>query len=395
MENLSVITSQKLLFGGRNNYFYPARLDLDLSANKLYRKLTKLEEELKAWRNVWHLTYLQEVKKIMKFKENSQYVEEDAVVMISDHLNEETLQPALGIVLRKFSERTFEILYIKKHAKLDLNGKIIKKAVHSTLTRPIQSLIFLFNTKKTSEASIDPFWSQDISGNQSPKVSPDGMPHDKRESVNQNGVVLRKQERELDLSQTQAPLNSANHLAPAGGDRPPQATPDQDKVAFTNDLTDNIYDKVVSSAESRGSKGSQEVDDFQNVITRVQSLSTEESAGQKERDVSPMLHDAATDARPCAALHQGDIEHQVTLQTYNVPEDAQSQLEDEIITDAFPSVIVDDNIDLPSAHNEKKEVQQSKPGPKVKFVRDRLASSVITLPQRKLRPRNPVDYRKK
>ena len=46
MENLSVITSQKLLFGGRNNYFYPARLDLDLSANKLYRKLTKLEEEL-------------------------------------------------------------------------------------------------------------------------------------------------------------------------------------------------------------------------------------------------------------------------------------------------------------------------------------------------------------
>ena len=197
-----------------------------------------------------------------------------------------------------------------------------------------------------------------------PNDPPPPLPPVRGQSVNQDGVVLGEQDRGLDLSQTQAPLNSANHLAPAGGDRPPQATPDQDKVAFTNDLTDNIYDKVVSSAESRGSKGSQEVDDFQNVITRVQSLSTEDSAGQngeeqfihcqKERDVSPMLHDAATDARPCAALHQGDIEHQVTLQTYNVPEDAQSQLEDEIITDAFPSVIVDDNIDLPSAHNEKK-----------------------------------------
>ena len=109
-----------------------------------------------------------------------------------------------------------------------------------------------------------------------PNDPPPPLPPVRGQSVNQDGVVLGEQDRGLDLSQTQAPLNSANQLAPAGGDRPPQATPDQDEVAFANDLTDNIYDKVVSSGASRGSEDSQGGDDFQNVITRVQNLSTED-----------------------------------------------------------------------------------------------------------------------
>ena len=312
MENLSVLTPQKLLFGGRNNYFYPARLDLDLSANKLYRKLTNLEEELKAWRNVWHLVYLQEVKKILKFKEKSQLIEEDAVVMVSDHLNEETLQPALGIALRKLSERTFEILYIKKHAKLDLNGKILKKAVHSTLTRPIQSLIFLFNTKNTSEASIDPFWPQDRNQCPHTKVSP--------------------VEKELSL----------------------------------NDSTEVMSGQVTTGESPQ---------------------SGDEHIVQDHDDVTAVLPAAVPGAQPCPAPDQGDIEFPDTLQTYSVPEEIQPQLEDEFASSSYPP----DN----SVHNEKEENQQIKPGPKVKFVRDSSVSGVITLPQRKLRPRKAVDYRKK
>ena len=285
MENLSVITSQKLLYGGRNNYFYPARLDLDLSANKLYNHLTKLEEELKAWRNVWHLTYLQEVKKIMKFKEKSHLIEEDALVMISDHLNEETRQPALGIVLRKLSERTFEILYIKKHAKLDLNGKILKKAVHSTLTRPIQSLIFLFNTKETSEASIDPFWPDETSRNLCPQI---------KVSPAENEITSN--------------VNNEETLGPAS----------------TPELPQNGEEHIVQ--------------------------------GQEEED---------------AASHQGDLEYPDNLQTYNVPGDTQTHLEDE-----FSASVIND-----------KESQQNDIGTKVKFVRDSPASKMIDLPQRKLRPR--------
>ena len=156
-ENLTSISPNNLVYGLRGNFFSASRMELETDNKKLYRSLTKLENELKSWRKVWNLSYLQSVKKYLKFKKKSGDVKEKSIVLVEDHDNPETMEPCLGQVVKKLSERTFVIDYIKRNPKLNNKGKIVRPALHGELTRPIQRLIFLFNPDEENDISLDPF----------------------------------------------------------------------------------------------------------------------------------------------------------------------------------------------------------------------------------------------
>ena len=165
MESLTSVTPNKLVAGTRGNFFSASRMKLETDNIRLYRDLSKLEQELRGWRKVWNLTYLQSVKKYLKFKNDSKDVKEKSVVLISDHENPETFEPCLGQVVKKLSDRTFKISYIKKSPKIDNNGKIVKAAVHGELTRPIQKLVFLFDPDEDEGIDLDPFTADYIEEN--------------------------------------------------------------------------------------------------------------------------------------------------------------------------------------------------------------------------------------
>ena len=156
-ETFTVLNPMKMVFGERGNYFTADRLNLNISGNKLYENLSKLESQLQMWKNIWCQTFLQEGMKIMKWKVDSQELKLNSIVLITDHFNSNTLFPAIGIVERVISPRTFLISYVKKEAKLNEKKEIIKPAILSTLIRPAQSLVFLTQAEENVIVDLDPF----------------------------------------------------------------------------------------------------------------------------------------------------------------------------------------------------------------------------------------------
>ena len=82
--------------------------------------------------------------------------------MVTDHQNNENGYFTVGQISNIISPRTFEVRYVKIPPKLNKQNKIIKPAVLDTLTRPINSLIYLFEREEDKIISLDPYSGQDF-----------------------------------------------------------------------------------------------------------------------------------------------------------------------------------------------------------------------------------------
>ena len=163
-ENLLSLTPAKMIFGMSQGSL--EKMNLDLANRKLFQNLRRLEAELDEWKTLWHHTYLQEVKKFSKWCSEKNPLDVGSVVLITDHLNLETGQPALGVVKAKATDRTFTVSYCKKPAELNKAMEVAKPALMDTLERPAQKLVKItyWNMEqikeleeKGMEIDVDPF----------------------------------------------------------------------------------------------------------------------------------------------------------------------------------------------------------------------------------------------
>ena len=182
--SLQSVTPINLVFGNRKELF-PANLHMDLSGNKLFRNFESLEQELKAFRNLWFSTYGQSLKNWTKWKKsNSDQLKVGSIVLVLDKLNKETNFFVIGRIVEILSERTFKIEYNRSHAKLDKNMKIIKSSTKSIFERPAQQLCYLFTpTEKSDNQNIE---NDENSQEQNFNVDPFYIP---QSSVKQSAFV--------------------------------------------------------------------------------------------------------------------------------------------------------------------------------------------------------------
>ena len=182
--SLQSVTPINLVFGNRKELF-PANLHMDLSGNKLFRNFESLEQELKAFRNLWFSTYGQSLKNWTKWKKsNSEQLKVGSIVLVLDKLNKETNFFVIGRIVEILSERTFKIEYNRSHAKLDKDMKIIKSSTKSIFERPAQQLCYLFTpTEKSDNQNIE---NDENSQEQNFNVDPFYIP---QSSVKQSAFV--------------------------------------------------------------------------------------------------------------------------------------------------------------------------------------------------------------
>ena len=154
-ESLLVLTPNKLIFGEQGNHF-PREITLNLHQTELYSQLNKLEKSLNNWRDIWNLSYRQEIQKFLTFKRKSRELRIGDVVLITDHLNPITKFSSLGQIVEILSPRTVKLKYTQRQAKLDNEGNIVKPALIRYLTRPVQNLVYV--TSENENISVDPFY---------------------------------------------------------------------------------------------------------------------------------------------------------------------------------------------------------------------------------------------
>ena len=156
--SLITLTPNKLLRGNVQNFASQERMNIDLEGHRLYERLDSLEKQLKAWFVLWTNTYLEKSKQISKWTSDSdQKLKVNSVVMVKDHFNSENGYHTIGQVHSILSPRTYKISYVKIPAKLNKKNQIIKAALIDTLTRPIQSMIYLCEPKENMTFNLDPF----------------------------------------------------------------------------------------------------------------------------------------------------------------------------------------------------------------------------------------------
>ena len=121
------------------------------------------------WREQWHLTYAQEIQKFLTFKTKSRDLKVGDVVLITDHRSPGGYQ-TFGQVSEVLSDRTMKLQYVKKQAKYNTEGKLLKKAKLSFLIRPVQNLVYLTSSGE-EPATLDPFMDKTAtSGPSSPST---------------------------------------------------------------------------------------------------------------------------------------------------------------------------------------------------------------------------------
>ena len=156
--SLITLTPNKLLRGNVQNFASQERMNIDLEGHRLYERLDSLEKQLKAWFVLWTNTYLEKSKMISKWTSDSdQKLKIDSIVMIKDHYNSENGYHTIGQIHSILSPRTYKISYVKIPAKLNKKNQVIKAALIDTLTRPIQSIIYLCEPKENLTFNLDPF----------------------------------------------------------------------------------------------------------------------------------------------------------------------------------------------------------------------------------------------
>ena len=155
IEQLSVLSPNKLVFGARKDFFSSEALDP--TGHMRFQQLHALTADLKIWENIYRSTYLLETKKWFKWKQKpDEELNIGDIVLITDHLNNTTMFPSLGMVHKKLSDRTFQLEYIMKDSVIDEKFNIINHAKKGLLTRPAQALVKITNGSQDNIVNLEP-----------------------------------------------------------------------------------------------------------------------------------------------------------------------------------------------------------------------------------------------
>ena len=156
-ETFTMVTPQNILFGSRKNDL-PRDINLDDRNDDLFGAVKKVDQQIDQWMNIYHRTYALEIKKFFKWKQKKTLDKKD-VCYILDRLTEAGTF-TLGVVTDILSNRTYELQYIKKAARVDKKTyKITKTARKSKLIRPINQLTFICKESECTNVNIDIFSS--------------------------------------------------------------------------------------------------------------------------------------------------------------------------------------------------------------------------------------------
>ena len=152
-DGFTIISPAALLFGLRKADF-PRDINLDYRDENLFKNVKKLDKELLLLENAWYKSYYHSLRKWRKWHVKKTLEEED-IVMILDKITPQGT-PQLGIVSKVHSDRSYEITYVYKEAKIDKNTfQITKSAKKGTLDRPINQLAIVCKKNECTNINLE------------------------------------------------------------------------------------------------------------------------------------------------------------------------------------------------------------------------------------------------
>ena len=253
-ESFSMVTPLNLLFGAKKDDL-PRDINLDGRNDDLFEAVKKIDKEIDQWTNLYHRTYALQTKKFFKWK-RKRTLDRGDVCYVLDRINEAGTF-TLAIVTDILSDRTYEIEYCKKSARVDKKTyKITRSAKKSKLIRPINNLVFICKKSECTNVNIDVF-EMDESGSgdtrMARQVTDQMMEEDEifmedpgvNEDVDHNlddMIVADKPEDVVDEITREE--NSTNHLEENGGNNGPDRSD-----AVTEEIVD-VEDEVVVTPQN-------------------------------------------------------------------------------------------------------------------------------------------------
>ena len=155
-EQMVPLTPSHLVFGSRRDIF-PRDIELSDDDHSLFSSLIKLDKQIKAYENIYMSSYAIELLKWTKFKTQGRGLKENDVVFMLDKINKSTKQHQLGTIIKKLTDRTFRVEYLKKEAKIDPSTfEITRVAKKTDVLRPAQQLCYITTADCRDEVNVDP-----------------------------------------------------------------------------------------------------------------------------------------------------------------------------------------------------------------------------------------------
>ena len=152
-DNFIQITPSSMIFGLKKAE-WPRDIDLDNRDENLFKNVQKLDKECLLLENAWYKSYYHSVRRWRKWTVR-RTLDTDDCVMVLDRITPMG-SPQLAIVSQVFSDRTYEVTYVKKEAKMDKNTfQITKSATKGTLNRPINQLAIICKKNECHNVSME------------------------------------------------------------------------------------------------------------------------------------------------------------------------------------------------------------------------------------------------
>ena len=133
---------------------WPMDINLDDKNEKLFGRVQKLDKELQLLQNEWYKSYYHRVRMWTKWTKRTTLKEDDCV-MILDRVTPSGT-PQMGLITKVLSDRTYQISYISREAKMDKDTfKITKSAKKGILYRPVNQLSLISSKDECQDVNME------------------------------------------------------------------------------------------------------------------------------------------------------------------------------------------------------------------------------------------------
>ena len=193
-DSFTTLTPLKMVFGSdRVEYQNPISLEnLSRGGQKLFDRLSKLDQDLASFNRMWAESYHLEIKKWLCFKNEGRKLKIGDVCFILDKINPQTRQCQLSIVKDILSDRSYEVEYCQKSMKVDPKSfQVTKAAKKNVLKRPAQQLCLICSKDEAvNGVSVEPRVEPGLLDKPdeeyfdfpAPVSNPDGLAHEEDEA---------------------------------------------------------------------------------------------------------------------------------------------------------------------------------------------------------------------
>ena len=124
----------------------------------LFQAAQSVDDSIAKFEEIYSETYAIQIKKWLKWKNQGQPLKVGSVVYVLDRYDKETLNPTLGVISKEISERSYQVLYVKRKMKIDEKTlKMTKQAKKAYLERPAQALSLICSTNECNDFNLEVF----------------------------------------------------------------------------------------------------------------------------------------------------------------------------------------------------------------------------------------------